>query len=120
MVKKILVVDDEPDILKVVLYRLQKEGFEIKTAIDGKEALDIIHKESFDLILLDITLPELNGWEVCRNLKSDEKVKHIPVIFLTASMPTEGFEERAQDVGVNGYVFKPFEYKVLLEEIKKY
>ena len=120
MVKKILVVDDEPDILRVVIYRLQKDGFEIKTAVDGKKALAIIQEEPFDLILLDITLPELNGYEVCKSLKGDDKVKHIPVVFLTASMASEGFEERAQEVGASGYVFKPFDYEDLLREIKKH
>ena len=120
MVKKILVIDDEPDILKVVIFRLQKDGFEIKTATEGHQALELVRAENLDQILLDITLPGLNGYEICSQIKDDEKLKNIPVLFLTASTPSEGFAERVKEVGANGYVFKPFEYDMLLEEIKKF
>ncbi len=119
MAKKILVVDDEPDILKVVIFRLQKEGYEVKTAIDGQMAIDMLSEERPDMVLLDITLPLLNGFEVCKRIKSDENLKDIPVMFLTASTASEGFKERAESVGSQGYMFKPFDYELLLEKVKK-
>lgn len=118
MAKKILVVDDEPDILKVVLFRLQKEGYEVKTAIDGQMAMDMISEEKPDIVLLDITLPFFDGFEVCRRIKADEKLKDIPVMFLTASTASEGFKEKAESVGVQDYMFKPFDYELLLEKVK--
>ncbi|MDD3374144.1 MAG: response regulator [Candidatus Omnitrophica bacterium] len=119
MSKKILAVDDEPDILKVVIFRLKKEGYDIKTAINGQMALDMIAEDRPDLILLDITLPVLNGFEVCRRIKADEHSKDIPVMFLTASTASEGFKERAAEAGAQDYMFKPFDYDELLAKIKK-
>ncbi|MDP8266877.1 MAG: response regulator [Candidatus Aceula meridiana] len=120
MVKKILVVDDEPDILKVIIFRLQKDGFEVKTASEGHQAMEIVRAEKFDLVLLDITLPGLNGYEICSQIKADENLKPIPVLFITASTPSEGFQERVEQVNANGYVFKPFDYDALLEKIKEF
>ncbi len=119
MPKKILAVDDEPDILKVIFFRLKGAGYDVKTAIDGDQALEMLAQEKPDLILLDITLPTLSGYEVCKRVKSDEKLKDIPVIFLTASTASEGFKERAEEAGAQGYMFKPFEFDVLLAEINR-
>ncbi len=119
MPKKILAVDDEPDILKVIIFRLKKEGYDVKTAIDGQMALDMIAEDRPDLILLDITLPLLNGLEVCRRIKADEYSKNVPVIFLTASTASEGFKERSESAGAQGYMFKPFDYDELLNKIKE-
>ena len=79
--KKILVVDDEPDILSVIAFRLKKSGYEIVTAGDGKETLDLMQNWKPDLILLDIQLPVMDGYEVCRRIKADEELKHIPIVF---------------------------------------
>jgi len=117
--KKILAVDDEPDILKVVIFRLKKEGYDVRTAINGQMALDMIADERPDIVLLDITLPLLNGIEVCKRIKADDNFKSIPVMFLTASTASEGFKERAAEAGAQDYMFKPFDYEELLEKIKK-
>ena len=119
MSKKILAVDDEPDILKVVIFRLKKEGYDVRTAINGQMALDMIADERPDIVLLDITLSLLNGIEVCKRIKADDNFKSIPVMFLTASTASEGFKERAAEAGAQDYMFKPFDYEELLEKIKK-
>lgn len=119
MFKRILVVDDEPDILKVIIFRLKKEGYEVKTAINGQVALDMIAQERPDIILLDITLPLLNGYEVCKKIKTNDCHKDIPVMFLTASTGSGGFKERAAEAGAQDFMFKPFDYDLLLEKIKK-
>ena len=119
MSKKILVVDDEPDILKVIIFRLKKAGYDVKTAINGQIALDMIAEDRPDIILLDISLPLLNGYEVCRRIKADDNFKSIPVMFLTASTASEGFKKRAEEAGAQAYMFKPFDYEELLEKVKK-
>lgn len=117
MPKKILVVDDEPDILKVVCYRLRKEHYEVIEAVDGQEALDILKIQTPDLILLDLYLPKIDGYEVCRRVKADEKLKKIPVILLTATA-ADG-KEKIEELGAEDCVIKPFQAEALLEKIKK-
>ena len=119
MAKKILVVDDEPDILKVVIFRLKKLGHEIATATNGQEALDSIQKEKPDLILLDLRLPVIDGYEVCKRLKTDEELKHIPIILLTAS--TAGsIAEKTKEFKADDYLIKPFDMKELRAKVKKF
>lgn len=120
MAKKILIVDDEPDIVKVVGFRLKKEGYLVEIAVDGQQGLEMALAVHPDLILLDVTLPKMNGYEVCKRLKSDEKLKEIPVVFMTASLATGGFAENFPSTGAQGYVFKPFDYQHLLNEIQKF
>jgi len=83
MVKKILIVDDEEDILTSVKMLLESAGYKIKTAMSGKEALRILHKESFDLVLLDILMPKLSGRELLEMIRADPKLKKQKVAFLT-------------------------------------
>jgi two-component system alkaline phosphatase synthesis response regulator PhoP len=82
--KKILVVDDEPDIVELVSYNLKKEGFEVISAPDGNEALELIRKADFEFVILDLMLPGVQGMELCRILRNNPKTRHIPVIMLTA------------------------------------
>ncbi|MEK6755236.1 MAG: response regulator, partial [Bacteroidota bacterium] len=79
----ILVVDDEKDILELLRYNLEKEGYRVLTAQDGKEALKLV-KQSPELVVLDIMMPELDGWEVCKSLRRNPATSRIPIIFLTA------------------------------------
>src|SRR3989339_345444 len=81
--KKILVVDDEPDVVKLLKVRLEASGYAVIEAYDGQEGLDKAHNEMPDLIILDLMLPKLNGYQVCRMLKFDEDYKNIPIIILT-------------------------------------
>ena len=119
MAKKILVVDDEPDILKVVVFRLEKAGYEVFSAVNGQEALDSIDKIHPDLIVLDLIVPIIDGYEICRRIKADENLKKIPVILLTASI-TGGLPEKAKMLKAEDYLAKPFEPEVLLQKIKKF
>ena len=117
--KKILVVDDEPDILKVVTFRVKKLEYEVVTATNGQEALDLIQKEEPDLILLDIELPVMNGYEVCQRVKTNEKLKHIPIIFLSANSASK-IAERAKEFNADDYLIKPFDSEELLKKIKNF
>ena len=118
MAKKILVVDDEPDILKVVLYRIKSYGYDVITATDGEEALEKVRGENPDLILLDLRLPGVSGREICERIKNDEEYKHIPVVFLTASEPA-GFKEKCKGWGASSYIAKPFDSNELMDVIEQ-
>ncbi len=120
MGKRILVVDDEPDIVKVVVFRLKKEGYDVQVAVDGQQGVEIAKTMNPDLILLDITLPKMNGYEVCEHIKIDAALKHIPVIFMTASVSAGSFSERFPATGAQGYVAKPFDFQELLGQIQKW
>jgi len=116
--KKILIVDDQPDFLSIVKMRLEATGsYEIITANDGQEALDKL-KENPDLVLLDIMLPKMDGYEVTLKMKSDPHTKDIPVIMVT-SLGELKSTEKAFEAGAIDYVVKPFNLTVLLAKIKK-
>ncbi|MFH1847043.1 MAG: response regulator [Candidatus Omnitrophota bacterium] len=119
MAKKVLVVDDEKDILKIVSFRVSSMGHNVTTAVNGREALDLIYKEKFDLIMLDLRMPIIDGYEVCRTIKNDEKYKNIPVILLTASSIGK-IEERTKDYKADGYLIKPFVWEELQEKVNEF
>ena len=106
----ILAVDDDSDILELVRYTLEKEGHKVHFAIDGTEAMGILQDETIDLAILDIGLPGLSGVEICRRMKREERLRTIPVIFVTARTQEAdvliGFQAGADD-----YVRKPFHPK---------
>lgn len=117
MRKKILVVDDEKDIVDILKYNLERENeFEVLTAYNGKEALEL--SESIpDLIILDIMMPELNGFEVCKRLKNDANTSKIPIIFLTAK-ENEIDEILGLEIGADDYISKPISPRKVLARIK--
>ncbi len=117
MKKKILVVDDEPDLLKIACFRLESLGYEIISAVNGQEALDLATKENPDLVLLDVRLPVLSGIDACMQMKNDDKLKQIPVILFTAS--TQDLKGKASSAGAQDFIVKPFNVDELLEKIKK-
>ena len=114
---KILIVDDEPHIAEAVRYNLHKEGFRTLLASDGADALEQARHETPDLILLDWMLPEVDGLEVCRLLKQDEKTKRIPIILLTVKSE-EADKVRGLDLGADDYVTKPFSPRELVARVK--
>jgi DNA-binding response OmpR family regulator len=114
--KKILLIEDEPDVLKTSLIFLESEGFKVITATDGIEGLHKTRSENPDLIIMDIMLPKLDGYKLCRMLKFDEKYKHIPIILFTARAQ-ESDEQMGKEVGADAYIMKPFEPQVLIEKI---
>ena len=113
---KILLVEDNEMNRDMLSRRLIKKGFEIVMAVDGKQGLDMAGSESPDLILLDMSLPVMDGWEVAGHLKNDEQLKTIPVIALTAHAMS-GDREKALEAGCDDYDTKPVEFKRLLEKI---
>jgi two-component system phosphate regulon response regulator PhoB len=118
MKSKILVVDDEPDVLDLVTYNLGQAGFQTMTAADGAEALRKARSTSPDLILLDLMLPELDGLEVCKLLRRDTKTSTIPIIMLTARA-SEMDRIVGLELGAVDYVPKPFSPRELVLRVKK-
>ncbi len=116
--KKILIVDDEPDILRLASLRLKKLGYNVIMAIDGKEALDAIRSEKPDLVLLDLILPVMNGADVCKKTKNDEKLKHIPIILFTAHSDSMT-AEKTKEFGADDYIIKPFDPEELMNKIER-
>lgn len=114
---KICVIDDHPENVFILQDRLEKAGFEIITAYDGKNGLEKIREELPDLILLDVMMPGVSGFDVCRSITKDDLTKHIPVILLTALTGTEDLEEGLQ-AGAFDYIKKPFNRAELLARIK--
>lgn len=115
-VKKILIVDDEPDLLKVTVFRLRQSGYEVISASDGQQGWEKVCTERPDMVCLDIRMPVMNGDAVCAKIKSDDSLKHIPVLLLTAS--TQNMQEKIALCGADGYLSKPFDSQVLLEAIR--
>ena len=113
----VLIVDDNPLNLQVLGNTLRKNGYKLAAAKSGPEALDFLQKKLPDLILLDIMLPEMDGYEVCKKLKEDENTKKIPVIFLTARTDTDSIVRGFEAGGVD-YVVKPFNPAELLARVK--
>ncbi len=117
--KTILVVDDEVPILDALKVRLEASGYGVLTATNGQEGLDKARSLKPDLIILDVLLPKIDGYEVARLLKFDTKYKEIPIIMLTAKTQ-ESDRKIGEQVRVNEYVTKPFNTKDLMELISKY
>ena len=116
--KKILLVDDEQDMVYAVKMQLEADGFQVLTAKDGQEGLDKARKENPGLIILDLMLPKIDGYKVCRMLKFDEKYKKIPIIIYTARAQAVD-EKLGYEVGADAYMTKPFDPKKLLAKINE-
>ena len=117
--KKILLVDDEADLVETLRFPLEMEGFNVLVSYNGEDALNQARKESPDLILLDLMLPKLDGYKVCRLLKFDEKYKHIPVLMLTAKTQ-EKDKLLGMETGADEYITKPFDIDALMMKVKSY
>lgn len=114
---RILVVEDDVDIAELVEYNLEKEGYGVIKADNGKKALDLIKSHMPQLIILDLMLPEIDGFEICKIVKHDEKTKHIPIIMLTAKGEETDVIVGLR-LGADDYVTKPFSPKVLTARVK--
>jgi DNA-binding response OmpR family regulator len=115
---RILVVDDDPVILRLIEVNLDLEGFEVVTAERGEDAIAKARETSPDLILLDLMMPEMSGWEIAERLREDDKAGMIPLVFLSARTQDED-RRRGEDLGVAGYVTKPFDPADLVATIRK-
>jgi phosphate regulon transcriptional regulator PhoB len=114
---RILVVDDEPDLVELVTYNLEKDGFKVTPAGDGEEALDAIKKSSFDLIILDLMLPGIQGAELCRIVRNNPKTSALPIIMLTAKGEVSD-RIHGLETGADDYMTKPFSPRELIARVK--
>ena len=112
----VLVVDDDPDILEALSEILEAEGFDIRRARNGKEALERLEPEPPQLILLDLMMPVMDGWEFAQRMRQRPRVAHIPIIVLSAD---RNVGSKATDIGVVGHLAKPFELNDLLEMVRR-
>ncbi len=117
--RTILIVDDEQDIVETLRFSLEIEGFQCLTSYDGVDGLKKAKEESPDLILLDVMLPKIDGYRICRLLKFDEKYRHIPIIMLTARTQERDIST-GKETGADEYVTKPFEMDTLVGLVKQY
>jgi DNA-binding response OmpR family regulator len=117
MATKILVADDEPDVLLIIKTGLTMEGFEVLTAANGRDALLSAMEELPDLIILDVMMPYLSGFEVLEKLKENDATAPIPVIMLTGLSDRESIQQ-ALLAGSDRYIVKPFEFNDLLQKVK--
>lgn len=108
MTKRVLVVDDEPDLVTIVSALLEAEGYEVEAASDGIEAIESAQATPPDLILMDVMMPEMNGYQACRLLKNNPLTRHIPVIMLTAKA-YQSDRYQGMDSGADEYLTKPYE-----------
>lgn len=114
---RILVVDDEPDLVRVLEFGLRASGYTVEMASDGQEGLKKAREWKPDVILLDLMLPKLDGYKVCRLLKFDDRFKHIPIIILSARTQ-EGDQTLALEMGANRFVTKPYDFNEIVGYIE--
>jgi CheY-like chemotaxis protein len=119
MAKTIVVADDDPDILSIVSMSLEAQGYDVHKAINGQEAVELSRQHHPDLIIMDMMMPVMSGYEAVQALKADESTRTIPIIGLSAkAMSTD--MERATDAGIDGYITKPFRIAQVLSVIEGY
>ena len=116
--KKILVIDDEPEIQVIITARLESLGYKVLIAKDGQEGLALAREESPDAILLDLMLPKLDGYKVCRMLKFDKAYDYIPIIIFSAR-GSEADKKLAEQVGADAYMIKPFDVNIFTQTLQR-
>ncbi len=116
---RILLVDDEPDIVETVSFMLQSRNYQVSVASGGQEGIEKAKEEHPDLVLLDIMMPDIDGYDVCMKLKADADTKDIPIIMLTAKGESEAVL-KSHSLGADDYVVKPFSLPTLLSKLKKF
>jgi DNA-binding response OmpR family regulator len=115
--KRVLIVDDESIIVSVLQRHVSNAGYEFDTASNGQEALDKIAKEQPDLVLLDLMMPGINGFETCRRIRENEKTKKLPVLIITA-LRSDSDSKDAAACGANEFIVKPIDGKKLMERLR--
>lgn len=113
---KVLVAEDERDIRELITFTLRYHGHEVLAASDGELALELALMEHPDIVLLDVRMPRMNGYEVCRSIKENEVTKHIPVVFISAK-GQEAEVQEGMDAGATDYILKPFSTDHLVERV---
>jgi len=119
MDKKIIVVDDELNITNLLKVFLERKGYQVLLAYDGTSGYELIEKENPDLIITDLLLPGLHGFELCKKLKENVKLMHIPIILMTAVYKKTKYKMEGKQYGADDFIEKPFELPVLLAKIEK-
>ncbi len=120
MATKVLLVDDEKDVIEITKMRLESKGFEVVCAYDGLSALDRAKKIKPDIILLDLFMPVMHGYEVCKRLKEGPETKDIPVILFSAGLCKNSCPNEAKSVGALDFIAKPFDAEELVDKINFY
>jgi CheY-like chemotaxis protein len=115
---RVLAVDDDHVIRGLLEVNLEMEGHDVMTAVDGQDALEKVREQRPDLILLDVMMPNVNGWQVAEALKADEETRDIPIVFLSARA-MEADVRKGSDLGVSSYVTKPFDPIDLMELVNR-
>ena len=118
MAKRVLIVDDEPDVVKFIGIRIKQAGYETLSAYDGQQCLDMVKKEKPDLIILDLMLPKVDGYKVCGMLKHDGRYKDIPVIMLTA-LGSDTDKKLGYECGADAFITKPYQHEEVAAKIKE-
>lgn len=114
---KILIVDDEKDLIELIGYQLKKEGFTVETTTQPLKVIGMARNFAPSLIILDVMMPNLSGFQVCQLIREDEQLKHIPILFLTAKSDSED-RVKGLEIGGDDYLTKPFEFRELLLRIR--
>jgi DNA-binding response OmpR family regulator len=117
--KKIVYIEDEPAMIKLLQFILRREDVELIGAVDGLQGLEAIRETRPDLVILDLMLPEIDGWEIYRRIRDDEQTKDIPVIVLTVRASRRDKILGEQVYKVNGYMTKPFDIEELLQRVRR-
>jgi two-component system, OmpR family, alkaline phosphatase synthesis response regulator PhoP len=118
MPKKILIVDDEPSIIVPVQFLMEQNGYDVMVAFSGEEAMEIVAEKKVDLILLDIMLPVIDGFEVCQRIRENPQWNKIKIILLTA-LGSEANVEKGLSLGADAYITKPFSNVDIVEKVKE-
>ncbi len=116
--KRILICDDDPVILRLLEVNLELEGYDVLTAHHGEEAFEIATRELPDLVILDIMMPRLDGYQTCQKLKAQSSTEQIPVVFLSAKAQQSDIE-KGKSFGVSDYLTKPFDPNDLLDVVER-
>ena len=118
MPAKVMVVEDDEELSEVLQYNLRRAGYEVSQAWNGREGMEAIARERPDLVLLDIMLPEANGWEVCRFLAGSPELNRIPIIVFTAKSAREDFDQ-AREFNLAGFFTKPYTTTDVLRHVER-
>ena len=118
MTSRVLIVEDEPNIIESLSFVLTREGFEVASVLDGEAAVKALRNDPPDLMILDVMIPRLNGFEVLKVVKSDPSLKSIPVIVLTAKGQLQD-RRLAEEIGSDGFMTKPFSNRDIVEQVRR-
>lgn len=118
MVTRVLIAEDEPHIVESLTFVLNRSGYEVSSVLDGEAAIARLRSDPPDMVILDVMLPRLNGFDVLKQLKSDPALRSIPVIILTAKGQAQD-RRMAEEIGVDGFMTKPFSNRDIVDEVRR-